>query len=111
MCPDTGRRGWKGRSPFNRALPPKPHLSASGDSGAGGRARCGTEEIGHPGWRADRLRLVSAMQSFRSWEPLAVRPQVLLDAMPDARLKTLSGDHVGAVADPRFARSIVDFLT
>jgi hypothetical protein len=35
---------------------------------------------------------------------------VLVDAMPDARLKILSGDHVGAVADPRFARSIVDFL-
>jgi pimeloyl-ACP methyl ester carboxylesterase len=43
-------------------------------------------------------------------DPLAVRPEVLVEAMPDARLKILSGDHVGAIADPRFARSIVDFL-
>jgi pimeloyl-ACP methyl ester carboxylesterase len=43
-------------------------------------------------------------------DPLAVRPQLLADAIPDARLQILSGDHVGAVADARFTRSIVDFL-
>lgn len=43
-------------------------------------------------------------------DPLAVRPEVLAEAMPHATLKIISGDHVGAVADPCFARSIVDFL-
>jgi pimeloyl-ACP methyl ester carboxylesterase len=43
-------------------------------------------------------------------DPLTVRPQVLADAIPDARLQILSGDHVGAIADARFTRSIVDFL-
>jgi pimeloyl-ACP methyl ester carboxylesterase len=43
-------------------------------------------------------------------DPLAVRPQALAEAIPDATLEMVSGDHVGAIADPRFTRSIVDFL-
>jgi len=43
-------------------------------------------------------------------DPLAVRPQVLADAIPNARLQVLSGDHAGAVLDARFSRSIVAFL-
>lgn len=43
-------------------------------------------------------------------DPLAVRPEVLVQALPDARLQLLSGDHVEAIADPRFAASIVEFL-
>jgi pimeloyl-ACP methyl ester carboxylesterase len=43
-------------------------------------------------------------------DPLAVRPTLLADAIPDARLQIVSGDHVGAIADERFTRSIVDFL-
>ncbi|HUB72433.1 MAG TPA: alpha/beta fold hydrolase [Solirubrobacteraceae bacterium] len=43
-------------------------------------------------------------------DPLAVRPQTLADAIPNARLQMLSGDHMRALADPRFARSIVEFL-
>ena len=43
-------------------------------------------------------------------DPLAVRPQVLAEAIPDATLKFISGDHAGAIADPRFTQSIVDFL-
>jgi pimeloyl-ACP methyl ester carboxylesterase len=43
-------------------------------------------------------------------DPLAVRPQVLVAAIPNAQLTVVCGDHVGAVADPRFTRSIVDFL-
>ena len=43
-------------------------------------------------------------------DPLAIRPEVLSQAIPSARLRILSGDHVGAIADPRFAQSIVDFL-
>jgi pimeloyl-ACP methyl ester carboxylesterase len=43
-------------------------------------------------------------------DPLAVRPALLAEAIPDARLQVVSGDHVGALADPRFTRSIVEFL-
>jgi pimeloyl-ACP methyl ester carboxylesterase len=43
-------------------------------------------------------------------DPLAVRPALLAGAIPDASLQIVSGDHVGAVADARFTRSIVDFL-
>jgi hypothetical protein len=40
-----------------------------------------------------------------------VRPEALSEAIPDARLKILRGDHIGAIGDPDFKRSIVDFLT
>jgi pimeloyl-ACP methyl ester carboxylesterase len=43
-------------------------------------------------------------------DPLAIRPQVLADALRDATLQILTGDHMGALADPRFATSIVEFL-
>jgi len=43
-------------------------------------------------------------------DPLAIRPEVLCEAIPGATLKMLSGDHIGVIADPDFARSIVDFL-
>jgi pimeloyl-ACP methyl ester carboxylesterase len=43
-------------------------------------------------------------------DPLAIRPNVLCEAIPDATLIMLRGDHIGAIADPDFARSIVDFL-
>jgi pimeloyl-ACP methyl ester carboxylesterase len=43
-------------------------------------------------------------------DPLAVRPQVLSKAIPGATLRILSGNHIGAIADPRFTESIVDFL-
>jgi pimeloyl-ACP methyl ester carboxylesterase len=43
-------------------------------------------------------------------DPLAIRPQVLADALPEATLRILSGDHMGTLADPRFAPSIVEFL-
>ncbi len=41
---------------------------------------------------------------------LAERPDVLVDALPDARLFSVPGDHVTALVDPRFAAGIVDFL-
>jgi pimeloyl-ACP methyl ester carboxylesterase len=44
-------------------------------------------------------------------DPLAVRPEVLAGAIPQAKLEIVSGDHLGAIADPRFTQSIVDFLT
>jgi pimeloyl-ACP methyl ester carboxylesterase len=43
-------------------------------------------------------------------DPLAVRPQVLVDALPDARLELLRGNHLEALADPRFIGQILDFL-
>jgi pimeloyl-ACP methyl ester carboxylesterase len=43
-------------------------------------------------------------------DPLAVRPEVLADAIPGATLRMVSGDHLAAVGDPTFTRSIVDFL-
>jgi pimeloyl-ACP methyl ester carboxylesterase len=43
-------------------------------------------------------------------DPLAIRPQVLADALPHAMLQLLMGDHMGALVDPRFATSIVEFL-
>ncbi len=43
-------------------------------------------------------------------DPLAVRPQTLATAIPDARLELLAGDHIEAIGDPRFARSIAEFL-
>jgi pimeloyl-ACP methyl ester carboxylesterase len=43
-------------------------------------------------------------------DPLAVRPEVLAEAIPNAALQILSGNHVEAVADPNFTKSIVDFL-
>jgi pimeloyl-ACP methyl ester carboxylesterase len=43
-------------------------------------------------------------------DPLAVRPEVLAQAIPGAELRILGGNHIGALADPRFTQSIVDFL-
>lgn len=44
-------------------------------------------------------------------DPLAARPEVLVQALPDADLRRLPGDHLGAVGDPGFASAIVEFLT
>jgi pimeloyl-ACP methyl ester carboxylesterase len=43
-------------------------------------------------------------------DPLAIRPQVLADAIPGASLRIISGDHMNAVLDPGFREAIVDFL-
>jgi pimeloyl-ACP methyl ester carboxylesterase len=43
-------------------------------------------------------------------DPLAIRPEVLCEAIPGATLRMLSGDHIGVIADPCFTQSIVDFL-
>jgi pimeloyl-ACP methyl ester carboxylesterase len=43
-------------------------------------------------------------------DPLAIRPQVLADAIPEATLKMLTGNHIEALGDPRFRQSIVNFL-
>jgi pimeloyl-ACP methyl ester carboxylesterase len=41
---------------------------------------------------------------------LAARPQVLAEAIPGARHESVPGDHLGAVAHPRFAAALVEFL-
>ncbi len=43
-------------------------------------------------------------------DPLAVRPQVLVQALPKAELRLVAGDHLEAVADRRFTQAIVEFL-
>ncbi len=43
-------------------------------------------------------------------DPLAVRPEVLAAAIAGARLERLSGDHLAAVGDSRFAPLIVEHL-
>jgi pimeloyl-ACP methyl ester carboxylesterase len=43
-------------------------------------------------------------------DPLAIRPQVLVGALPNATLQLLDGDHMQTLADPHFATSIVEFL-
>jgi pimeloyl-ACP methyl ester carboxylesterase len=43
-------------------------------------------------------------------DPLALRPETLVEALPDARLRLLDGDHIGALGDPAFKTAIVDFL-
>ncbi|GAB7038773.1 MULTISPECIES: alpha/beta fold hydrolase [Catenuloplanes] len=44
-------------------------------------------------------------------DPFAARPEVLAAAIPRARFHQVPGDHLGAVRDPTFAASVVDFLT
>jgi pimeloyl-ACP methyl ester carboxylesterase len=43
-------------------------------------------------------------------DPLAERPAVLADAIPDGTLRLVQGNHIGALGDPAFAASIVEFL-
>ncbi len=41
---------------------------------------------------------------------LAVNPQRIADAIPDARCQTFPGDHLGVIRHPAFAAAAVDFL-
>ncbi|MGM1062219.1 alpha/beta fold hydrolase [Saccharothrix sp. Mg75] len=43
-------------------------------------------------------------------DPLAARPRVLADAVPDARLRLVAGDHGSTGGHPDFRAAIVDFL-
>lgn len=43
-------------------------------------------------------------------DPLAERPEVLADAIPQAQLELLNGDHLGTTRDEGFPRAIADFL-
>ena len=43
-------------------------------------------------------------------DPMAVRPEILAEAIPNAVLQTLSGNHIQTLSDPRFTQSIIEFL-
>ena len=43
-------------------------------------------------------------------DPLADRPEALIEAIPDATLRLLHGNHIGALGDPGFRTAVVDFL-
>ena len=43
-------------------------------------------------------------------DELAVRPQVLADAIPNARVELMDGDHLTALNDPRLSRLVADIL-
>lgn len=43
-------------------------------------------------------------------DPLAARPETLAAALPRATLRTVPGDHFGALRDPAFTRELVEFL-
>jgi pimeloyl-ACP methyl ester carboxylesterase len=59
-----------------------------------------------------KLQRISAPTLLLAGEedPLADRPETLVEAIPDATLRLLRGNHVGALGDPAFRASIVDFL-
>ncbi|MGW7268865.1 alpha/beta fold hydrolase [Streptomyces sp. NPDC054842] len=44
-------------------------------------------------------------------DPLAVRPHVLAEAIPDATLRIVPGDHMRAVGEPAFRDELVSFLS
>jgi pimeloyl-ACP methyl ester carboxylesterase len=43
-------------------------------------------------------------------DPLAARPEVLVDGLPDARLRRVRGDHLGALRDPAFTEALVEHV-
>lgn len=43
-------------------------------------------------------------------DALAARPEKLVSALPDAVLRTVEGDHLGAVRDPDFTSELIGFL-
>ena len=43
-------------------------------------------------------------------DALAIRPEVLANAIPGAQLQVIDGDHIGAVRDPAFTTALLTFL-
>jgi hypothetical protein len=56
------------------------------------------------------LDLISArtLVLVGSGDPLAARPEVLAAAIPNAQLQLVSGDHLGALSDPRFTPALLE---
>lgn len=78
--------------------------------GADRRALAAHSQVVHQGPIALDRVTAPALVIAGADDPLAARPHVLADALPDARLVTLTGDHLSALADPAFTPTIVDFL-
>lgn len=57
----------------------------------------------------DRIRATTLVVAGRD-DPLATRPEVLAETIPDARLELIDGDHLGATRSDRFPAVIADFL-
>lgn len=57
----------------------------------------------------DRISIPTLVLAGRE-DPLAERPEVLRDAIPNARLVSVPGDHLGALAASEFAPALVAFL-
>lgn len=57
----------------------------------------------------DRITAPALVLAGRS-DPLAVRPELLAQAIPGAELRLLQGDHMSALQDPAFIGSIRDFV-
>ncbi|MFD8688908.1 alpha/beta fold hydrolase [Streptomyces sp. NPDC059651] len=58
----------------------------------------------------DRIRIPTLVLAGAD-DPLAVRPEVLADALTGSRLTVLPGDHLTVVRDPGFAAAVAGFLT
>jgi pimeloyl-ACP methyl ester carboxylesterase len=57
----------------------------------------------------DRIRAATLVLAGDA-DPLAVRPEVLAEAIPGATLQIVSGDHLSALQDPRFIATLLSFL-
>ncbi|WP_155374461.1 alpha/beta fold hydrolase [Catellatospora vulcania] len=79
-------------------------------SGADRKALAAQAQAGHRTPIAlDRIKIPTlVLAGTDDW--LATRPEVLAAALPDARWKVLSGDHLTVVRNPEFAAALVSFL-
>ncbi|GAA4803788.1 alpha/beta hydrolase [Streptomyces ziwulingensis] len=57
----------------------------------------------------DRIEAPTLVLAGRD-DPLAARPEVLAAAVPGATLRTVAGDHFGALRDPDFVGHLLGFL-
>lgn len=57
----------------------------------------------------DRIRIPTLILAGDE-DPMAVRPEILAEAIPNAVLQTLAGNHSQTLGDPCFTQSIIAFL-
>jgi pimeloyl-ACP methyl ester carboxylesterase len=79
--------------------------------GANRRALAAQAEVVHSGAIDTAAIGVPTLVLVGDADPLAVRPEVLADAIPGSKLEVVPGDHLTAVAGPDFAPAIVGFLS
>jgi pimeloyl-ACP methyl ester carboxylesterase len=78
--------------------------------GANRQALAAQASAVHAGTIDTRSITVPTLVLVGDADPLAVRPEVLADAIPGSTLEVVPGDHLTAVAGPDFAPAIVSFL-